>query len=111
MEENINLKVNQKTPLNAVINKLFKLMTDLDEGKAIVIIGYDENADSCVSIAVNGKPEQLLIALAIFIKHDSESNGLVRKAFRLEAKRIIMEEGIEQDETNIKDVIEKLLFN
>lgn len=46
MEENINLKVNQKTPLNAVINKLFKLMTDHDEGKAIVIIGYDENADS-----------------------------------------------------------------
>ena len=115
MEENINLKVNQKTPLNAVIrtlnNKLFKLMTDHDEGKAIVIIVYDENADSCVSIAVNGKPEQLLIALATFIKNDSESNGLVRKAFRLEAKRIIMEEGIEQDETNIKDVIEKLLFN
>ena len=57
-----------------------------------------------------GKRDQLLMALAELIKNDSQGEGLLKEAYRLEAKRIIKETGVKPNPELIKTVIEELLL-
>ena len=108
------MEVSQDTPLNEVIKGLwgsvFRLITTHDAGKAVIIIGFDERNYNGVSIGMAGKRDQLLMALAELIKNDSQGEGLLKEAYRLEAKRIIKETGVKPTPEYIKTVIEELLL-